>query len=266
MSQLLSHFGLKRHPFARSAHKDGLLRHRGFEEALGRLRFTVELDGIAVLVAEAGCGKSLLLGELADELQSDGWVVHYFAHSTVGPFSLINVLARKAGLSPQRSRGETAMALSNHLSADDRKHLLVLDEAHELPDATIEDLRLLTITDFDRRSPFLLLLAGHPTLDDRLADPTHHALDQRVTTVARRAPLGLDETREYLERRLAAAGAGKAPVFEEGAVAAIFDASGGIPRRINNLATSALIVAASRSRRIVTEQDVHDARLDRGRP
>lgn len=265
MSTLLAHFGLKRQPFARSTPKEGMLRHRGFEEALGRLRFTVELDGIAVLVADAGCGKSVLLGELAGELQQAGWVVHYFAHSTVGPFSLVNVLARKAGLTPKRSRGETAMLLTEHLVADERRHLLVLDEAHELPDDTIEDIRLLTITDFDRKSPFLLLLAGHPNLDDRLADPTHHALDQRVTTLARLAPLGLDETREYLVARLRGAGSGNRPIFDEAAVDAIFDATGGVPRRINNLATSSLIVAASRGRRLVTDQDVHDARLDRGR-
>ena len=265
MSQLLAHFGFKRHPFARGIPKDGMLRHRGFEEALGRLRFTVELDGIAVLLADAGCGKSMLLGELADELQHDGWIVHYFAHSTIGPFSLINVLARKAGIVPKRSRGETAMLLTDQLIADERKHLLVLDEAHELPDDTIEDIRLLTITDFDRKSPFLLLLAGHPCLDDRLAEPTHHALDQRITTFARLAPLSLDETRDYLACRLHGAGAGNNPIFEEGAVDAIFDATGGIPRRINNIATASLIVTASRGRRIVNEQDIHDARLDRGR-
>lgn len=265
MSQLLRHYGFKRHPFARHTPKDGMLHHKGFEEAIGRLRFTVELDGIAVLLADAGCGKSLLLGELAGELTHDGWVVHYFAHTTVGPFSLINVLARKAGIVPKRSRGETAMLLADQLVADERKHLLVLDEAHELPDDSIEDLRLLTITDFDRKSPFLLLLAGHPCLDDRLAEPTHHALDQRVTTFARLAPLGLDETRDYLARRLTGAGAGNIPIFEEGAVDAIFDASGGVPRRINNLATASLIVTASRGRRLVSEQDIHDARLDRGR-
>lgn len=265
MSHLLQHYGFTRHPFARHTPKDAMLRHRGFEEALNRLRFTIELDGIAVLMADAGCGKSLLLGELADDLQRNGWVVHYFAHSTVGPFSLVNVLARKAGITPKRSRGETAMLLTDQLVADERKHLLVLDEAHELPDDTIEDIRLLTISDFDRKSPFLLLLAGHPNLDERLADPVHHALDQRITTQARLTPLGLDETRDYFNARLVAAGAKGNPVFEDGAIEAIFDCSGGIPRRINNVATSALIVAASRGRRLVTPQDVHDARLDRGR-
>lgn len=266
MNRLLQHFGFSHHPFGRNTPKQALLRHRGFEEALQRLLFSVELDGIAELVAETGCGKSLLLGELASLLQSQSWVTHYFAHSTVGPFSLLNVLARKAGLAPRRSRGETAVALAETLLEDERKHLLILDEVHDMPDATLADVRLLTIGDFDRQSPFLLLLAGQPALDERLAEPTHHALDQRITTCARLQPLSLDETREYLNLRLAAAGAtSKQPVFEDGAIDQIFEAAAGVPRRINNIATSALIVAASRKRRIVTDQDVHDARLDRGR-
>jgi MSHA biogenesis protein MshM len=266
MNRLLQHFGLTSNPFQRNTSKDALYRHRGFEEALERLRLTVELDGIAALFAESGCGKSLLLGHLAEEVQHQGWAVHYFAHSTVGPFSLVNVLARKAGVAPCRSRGETAVLLSETLLADERKHLLVLDEAHELPDDTLEDVRLLTIADFDRKSPFLLLLAGRPTLDERLADPANHALDQRVTTIARLLPLSLDETRAYLLQRVTAAGQKKTqPLFDDGAEEAIHDASSGVPRRINQYATGAMIVAAARQRRIVSAQDVQDARIDRGR-
>lgn len=264
MSRLLQHYGFARHPFGRSAPKQALLRHRGFEEALSRLQYTIELDGLAALIAESGCGKSLLLGELGDQLRLQGWVVHYVAHTTVGPFGLVNVLARKAGLTPRRSRGETAMALCDALLQDERRHLLCVDEAHRLADDTLEDIRLLTIADFDRKSPFLLLLAGQPTLDDRLADPTHYALDQRITTVARLAPLAADETRAYLAQRLKAAGA-KEPLFDDGAIDALFDATAGVPRRINTLATAALITAAARHRRRVTAQDVADARLDRGR-
>jgi len=266
MNRLLRHFGLSQNPFQRNTKSDALFRHAGFEEALERLRLTVELDGIAALLAESGCGKSLLLGHVADEVQRQGAVVHYFAHSTVGPFSLINVLARKAGVAPRRSRGETAMLLSQTLLDDERKHVLVLDEAHALPDATLEDVRLLTIADFDRKSPFLLLLAGQPSLDDRLADPANYALDQRITTIARLLPLSLDETRAYLAQRLAAAGQKNGqPLFDDGAEQAIHDDANGVPRRINQVATAAMIVAAARKRRMVGAQDVHDARIDRGR-
>jgi len=264
-SPLLTHFGLRRPAFARSTPKEALFRHQGFEEARRRLRFTVDLDAIALLLSEPGCGKSLLLGEVADELRLEGFAVHYFAHTTVGPFGLVNVFARKAGLAPRRSRGETALALVEHLLADATRHLLVLDEAHQLPDATLEDVRLLTIADFDRTSPFVLLLAGQTSLDDRLAEPFHHALDQRITTVARLLPLSAEETKTYLETRLKAAGADR-PVFEDGAVELLYDATGGVPRRLNTLATSALVVAAARNRRLVSAQDVKDAQVDRGRP
>jgi type II secretory pathway predicted ATPase ExeA len=262
---LVRHFRLTAHPFGRDAPRSALCRHRGFCEALERLRFTVEIDGISALVAEPGCGKSLLLGQLADELQKHGLVVHYFAHATVGPFGLLNVLARKAGLSPRRSRAETAQAVSQTLLDDERKHVLFLDEAHLMPDDTLEDVRLLSVADFDRKSPFVLILAGHPSLDDRLAEPTHHALDQRITTVARLAPLSLDETRDYLRLRLDACGARGQPIFDDDALAQLFDASTGVPRRLNRIASAAMIVAASRKKNLVAAQDVHDARLDRGR-
>lgn len=262
---LIRHFRLSAHPFGRDAPKSALHRHRGFAEASERLRFTVEIDGASALVAEPGCGKSLLLGQLADDLQKQGAVVHYLAHATVGPFGLVNVLARKVGLAPRRSRAETAMAVSQALLDDERKHVLVLDEAHLMPDDTLEDVRLLSVADFDRKSPFVLILAGHPSLDDRLAEPTHHALDQRITTVVRLAPLSLDETRDYLRLRLDAAGARGQPVFDDGALAAIFEVGAGVPRRLNRIASSAMIVAASRKKTLIGEQDVHDARVDRGR-
>ena len=265
MNPLLTHFGLTCPPFARSTPQGALLRHRGFEEARKRILFTVELESIAVLLSGPGCGKSLLLGEIADELRREGMQIHYLAHTTLGPFGLVNVLSRKVGLAPRRSRGETALALSERLLEDEVRHLIVLDEAHQLPDNTLEDVRLLTIADFDRKSPFILLLAGQNSLDDRLAEPVHYALDQRITTFARLQPLSVEETGRYVETRLKAAGADR-PVFEDGAVNLLFDATGGVPRSINNLATSALIVAAARSRQLVSAQDMKDAQMDRGRP
>jgi type II secretory pathway predicted ATPase ExeA len=266
MSQLLAHFGFTHHPFGRATPSAAVLRHRGFEEAHRRMLFTLELDGIALLLAEPGCGKSLLLGELADRLQRDpDWTVHYLAHTTTGPFGLTNVLARKIGLHPKRSRSETADAILSKLTDDRSHHLLVVDEAHALPDASLEEIRLLTITDFDRHSPFRLLLAGLPELDDRLQAPLHRALDQRITAFARLQPLALDETRQYIQCRLAAAGADR-PLFDDAALQLLYDAADGVPRRINTLATTSLVVAAARGRQNIGAQDIQDAALDRRRP
>ena len=196
-------------------------------------------------------------------MQREGLCVHYLAPSTVGPFGLVNAVARKVGLSPSRSRAETAMLIGEHLIANERRHIVVIDEAHQLPDATLEDVRLLTIADFDRKSPFILLLAGQLALDERLAEPTHHALDRRIVTIARLLPLSPDEAREYVAARVRGAGVSKGQlVFEDAAVDAVAEATGGIPGRVNTLATGALIVAAARKRKLVSAQDVHAARLE----
>ena len=163
MSQLLRHFGFTSNPFARTPVAAGVSRHRGFEEAQTRLAMTVELDGIAVLIADSGCGKSLLLGLMADDLVREGWVAHYFAHSTVGPFGLVNVLARKIGLAPRRSRAETALSVADHLLQDPRRHLLVVDEAHRLKN-TNSRLSLTLRERFAYGSA--LLLTGTPLQND----------------------------------------------------------------------------------------------------
>jgi len=110
MSNFLKFYGFTYHPFGRKTPKEAVFRHGGFNEALSRLEFTVELESICGLISEPGCGKSLLLGDLSSSLQVGGHVVHYFSHSSVGPFGLVNVLARRMGVTPRRSRGETADA------------------------------------------------------------------------------------------------------------------------------------------------------------
>jgi len=266
MNHLIDHFGLSQHPFSKHTPIDAIYHHQGFMEAEKRMLFATELYSIAMLLAESGCGKSLLLNQLSDQLKTQGWSITYLSHSTLSAFSLINVLARKLGLTPRRSRGETAMSVVDSFIQSDRKHMLIIDEAQGLYDATMEDIRLLTIGPFDQKSPFMLILSGQLSLDDRLQEPTHNALDQRISTVARLMPLSLEETKQYTIKRLEASGANKNPVFEEGAFSALYETSSGLPRRINSIGAGAMLVAASKGRRLVSAQDIYDAQFDRGRP
>lgn len=256
MNQLLKFCGFAPHPFGRRTPKEAVYRHSGFDEALSRLEMSVDPETIPELVARPGSGKSPLLGELADRQQAAEWIVHYIFHTTIGPFGLV----------PRRSRGETADAIVTAMMKGERSHLVIGNEVHALPDATLQEVRLLTVVDFDRKRPFLLMLAGHPTLHEGLGEPTHYSLDQRITTVARLQPLSADETRGYVQHRLKAAGIENTPLLDDGALEALFDVSGGVPRSINGVATGAMIVAAARKQRVVSAQNDHDSHVDRGRP
>lgn len=266
MIQLLNFYGLAPHPFGRRTSKEAVHRHSGFDEALSRLQMSVELETIPALVAEPGCGESLLLGELVDQQQAAGWVVPCFSRTMIHPFGLVNILARRLGFVPRRSRGETADAIVTSMMEGKRSHLVIGDEVHALPDATLQELRLLTVVDPDRKSPFLLMVAGQPALHEGLGEPTHYSLDQRITPVARLQPLSAEETRGYVQHRLKAAGIGNKPLFDDGALEAVFDVSGSVPRSINGVATGAMIVAAAGKQRVVSAQNFHDSHVDQGRP
>ncbi|MGH7312743.1 MAG: ExeA family protein [Candidatus Rokuibacteriota bacterium] len=261
VDKLLQQFGLTALPFDRAVPPEGLLHHASFAEALERLRFAVDTRGPALLVAPPGTGKSVLLNTLcASWLPSDLRVIAT-ALSACGPFGLVGQLAARYGTPVRRTTAQTAAALLAELSDSTKTELLILDEAHRLPDASLEELRLLGQLDFDRRAPFVLLLAGQPLLRDRLQQPDFDALWQRLVVRTSLASLTDRESAEYLDRRPRAVGA-RAALFRPGAVDVLFQHSRGVMRRLNHLATGALLAAAQASRRHVDAQDVQAAVFD----
>lgn len=261
LDTLLHHFGFTAVPFDRAVPADGLLRHTSFGEALERLRFAVDLRGPALLVAPPGTGKSVLLETLCAELVPRDVRVVTTALTACGPFGLVGQLAMRYGTPLRRTTAQTAATLLDTLARSTTMEVLVLDEAHRLPDASLEELRLLGQLDFDRRAPFTLLLAGQPLLRERVQQPAFEALWQRLTVRTALAPLTDRESAEYLERRPRAVGA-RTMLFRPGAVDLLFQHSRGIMRRLNVLALGALLAAARAGRRHVDAPDAHTAVVD----
>jgi len=261
LDTLLHHFGLTALPFDRAVPPEGLLRHASFAEALERLRFAVDSRGPALLVAPPGTGKSVLLEALCGALPPNEARVIATALTSGGPFGLVGQLAVRYGTPVRRTTAQTAAGLLDELSRSEKIEILVLDESHRLPDASLEELRLLGQLDFDRRAPFVLLLAGQPVLRERLQQPEFDALWQRLLVRTALAPLTDRESAEYLDRRPRAVGA-RALLFRPGAVDLLFQHSRGIMRRLNHLATGALLAAARAGRRHVEAADVQAAVFD----
>ncbi len=117
----------------------------------------------------------------------------------------------------------------------------------------LEDLRLLTNFEFDSAEPLALLLIGHPSLQNRLRKPVHLALWDRLRMLYRLEGLSLEETHQYIDRHLEAAG-GRGDLFTPGAKMAIFEQSQGIPRRINRLALEAVKLSARNKLKSVDEE------------
>lgn len=262
---LEEYFGLARPPFPRSAPDTALFRHPGVEQVLARLRFALERDAIAMLVAESGCGKSTVLSLFARSLDAANYHLITTSLTTLAAFGFLASLCAATGLKTVRFKGETASILISHLRGLPKKTVLLIDEAHLLPDDSLEDLRLLSAADFDRRPPFALILAGQPLLRERLTEPRHYALSQRITVRARLRPLSETEVALFLERHLKAAGAKKHP-FSPEATTAIFHHSRGVPRLVQNLALQSLLATMAGGNKDVEQSCVEQAVVDLEEP
>ena len=265
MSLIEDHFNLHSPPFPKTATGSALLLHDGLKEARGRLHFAIGRDSIALCSAESGCGKSTLLGSLEHELDKTTHQLIYSSLSTLGPFSLFSSLASKLGLRPRRFKGETAQDLLTHLRGLSRRTVLLVDEAHLLPDPSLEDLRLLMGESLDPKSPFALVLCGQPLLRERLCEPLHYALNQRIAVRVRLRPLLDSEVVLFLDKHLRSCGAQK-NLFEPDSITVFFQHSRGLPRLIQNLALSALLWAATSNKKTVDADCVQQALLEQEAP
>jgi type II secretory pathway predicted ATPase ExeA len=259
--KLEEHFGLSKPPFPKAATKASLLMHPALESTLEKLHFALERDTIALLVAESGCGKSTALSLFAQSLDAATYNVLSISLTTLNPFSFIAHFAAATGLPGRRFKGETAAALIMHFRSQPKRTVILVDEAHLLPDSSLEDLRLLSADNLDRNSPFALVLVGQPILRDRIAEPRHYAMWQRIGVRLRLRPLTEDEVRLFLERHLKSSGS-KKKIFSPNALAEIFHHSRGIPRLVQNIALEAMLAAMNAGKDTVDAESVGQAIID----
>jgi len=263
MTTIEEYFGLRRQPFPKAADEKALLINPAIEQILNRMHFALQRDTICLLDAECGCGKSTLLSLFAKSLDAATYQVMATSLTTLSPFSFIAHLVTCYGLPGRRFKGESAAALLMHLRGQPKRTVILIDEAHLLPDASLEDLRLLTADNFDRRSPFALVLVGQPLLRSRLSEPRHDALWQRIGVRLRLRPLAEIEVQLFIDRHIKAAGYRKrTALFEPQAVAEIFHHSRGIPRLVQNIALDSMLAAMAAQKKTVDAEAVGQAIID----
>jgi type II secretory pathway predicted ATPase ExeA len=259
--KLEEYFGLTKLPFPKAATKACLFMSSALDNILERLFFALYRDTVALLVSESGCGKSTVLSLFAQSLDAASYNILSISLTTLKPFSFIAHLAAATGLPGRRFKGECAASLLMHFRSQPKRTVVLVDEAHLLPDASLVDLRLLSADNLDRNSPFALVLVGQPLLRDRVAEPQHDALWQRMGVRLRLGPLTEDEVKPFLERHIKAAGC-KKKLFEPQAITEIFQHSRGVPRRVQNIALDAMLAAMASGKQTIDAEAVQQAVVD----
>lgn len=240
-----SFFGLARMPFGSDLPVDELFNWQAYDDALAYLTMVVKYRRIGILTGEPGTGKSTILRTFVGGLKDNGQPVIYIAEAGLEPRAFNYLVLCALGVEPKRDRTAAKKQLRNRLMEHfENLHppIILLDEAQLLTPVMLEELRLLTNACYDSVSPIALLLVGQTELRTRLTMSHTTALAQRVGLRYHLNLLTATEAKDYIEHHLKVSGATRA-IFTEQACIAIHKYSHGVCRVVNNLATTALLMA-----------------------
>jgi len=241
-------YGLRANPFNVNPDPRYLFLTRHTEEALACLTYGIQSrKGFVLLTGEVGTGKTTLINKLLEWLRLQQVATAFIFNSRLNVPQFLDYMMADFGIpTDSRSKSQILLRLYNWLLDRYRAGetaVLIVDEAQNLTDEVLEEIRMLTNLETFTEKLLQIVLVGQPELEHKLKQPQLRQLRQRLTLRARTHPLSADETRAYVQQRLRIAGSNGQQIFEPEALAAIHRHASGIPRVINLLCEHCLVSA-----------------------
>src|SRR6266436_4880654 len=233
----LDHFGLKEPPFRITPDTDFFFQGANRGATLEALLYAITHDeGIVKVSGEVGSGKTMLCRVLMERLPATVETI-YLANPSLSRDEILFAIGDELKMGPEKDRTTRVLrALQEHLLrlyGEGRRVVVLIDEAHAMPDETLEQVRLLSNLESSRHKLLQIVLFGQPELDEALNKPSMRQLKDRITHSFRTRPLAADEVAKYVSFRMRAAGYKGPDVCSAAANALIARASSGLTRRIN---------------------------------
>lgn len=252
-------YGLSRHPFEKDIDPDKLFASQAGEELEARLRYLLQLRGIGLVTGEVGSGKTSICRKVATSLNTGLYKVFYVPLTTGNVTDIYKSIAWEMGLTTERSLAALYRSIRhevNRLCLDAKiRPILIIDEAQYLRNEVLENLRLLTNYEMDSQNRLCMIFVGQAELRRRLTLSVHEPLAQRLVVRYHISGLARGELPLYLKHRLELAGT-QMDLFEEPALEALFQATNGLPRKVNLLAHLSLNIAALKQAQTVSIEHI----------
>jgi type II secretory pathway predicted ATPase ExeA len=260
-------YSLTARPFSKTPDPRFLFLSRTHEEALARLQYAVEEKETIMLTGEIGCGKTTLTRALMDLLGSHYRIINII-NPILSPAQFLRTIAKRMEINiASNFKADLLDAIYEKVYQDYESGtsiVIIIDEAQLIPGKeTFEEIRLLTNFQLDYTNLISLILVGQPDLRKRLNHKAYLPLKQRIGLFYHLGPITEDEIKNYMEYRLKMAGR-EDVLFIEEALKLLYKYSGGVPRLINSIATTALLDGFAKEELIINEALIEDAARELG--
>jgi type II secretory pathway predicted ATPase ExeA/cell division septation protein DedD len=259
------YYHLQSEPFSTHPNTGTFFISNTHKEAWYYLLFGIDTqEPFIVLTGEYGMGKTLLCLRLIKVLKEKGLPrVEYIPTSNEGYGGILRRMASSLGISPIPEDDEILQdMIYDRFRADteNSRFYLIIDDAHELDTTIMTKLKYLSTFNHNEFFPIIMIFVGHPSFLQDLKTPALNSLNQRIKRRYHLARFSLEDTKNYIYFRLMKSGATGIPAFSDETIQKIFEYSGGVPRLINNICDTCLLIGASRQLISIPPSVVDDAK------
>ena len=251
------HYGLTERPFQLTPDPRFWFDTATHRKAMAYLGYGLaQGEGFIVVTGDIGAGKTTLVGHLLDTLDRQALNPLHIVSTAIEADDLLRIVATQLGVDPANlAKAQLLTAIERGLHAvarTGRRTLLIVDEAQALAVSALEELRMLSNFQAGGHPLLQILLLGQPEFRERLHGSDRlEQLRQRVIAIHHLDPMEPDEVADYIGHRLSVVGWQGRPDFVEDAFTALYRGSGGVPRRLNQLAGRVMLHAAIEGRDVI---------------
>ena len=256
-----SYYGFSHKPFQLNPDPSFYFGSRQHQRAMAFLDYGLhQNEGFIVITGEIGAGKTTLVRSLLRTLNSDEVIAANLVSTQLDANDMLKMVAAAFGVRVANTdKAQVLLSLEAYLTSvahEGKRCLLIVDEAQNLTAKAVEELRMLSNFQLDTHALLQSFLVGQPEFRQMLESPDMQQLRQRVIAACHIGSMDQDETQGYVEHRLKCVGWKDSPQFDPDVFPAIFEASGGVPRRINSICDRLLLSGFLANKRTFSKDDV----------
>jgi general secretion pathway protein A len=255
-----TYYHLQARPFQLSPDPRFFFSSRGHRRAMAYLVYGVHQgEGFLVITGEIGAGKTMLARTLARQLESQNVMLAQVVSTQLEADDIVRMVAAAFGVPQETSKAVLLKKLEQFLlgcQRQGRRALLMVDEAQNLPPASVEELRMLSNFVYADKPLLQSFMLGQPEFRRTLQSPQLEQLRQRVIASCHLGPMDAADSEAYIVHRLQTVGWKGDPSFGEDAYAAIHQHTGGLPRKINVLCDRLLLMGHLDEKHAFTAKEV----------